>query len=552
MKKNFSRCLKLLVVVTTLVLLPNTVHSQHRIPNIGENIQFCPVVKEQRKIHTGYDCFYAENLVSKNGSYKFRKKFRFKIGDDKLTPLKEIEDYTFNVRDIQEISVMDFREMLIFLTRNEDGEKIIMRLKLDSSKGNNFLSNAMFEYKKVYNGWGYVYDIDRINLSYINSDSLSIHKELHEHQRVVYHPSYSSNPQDKIETSFNDIVEIINQEKHFFYKEASYDVTSIEFREPFKGALTCVPCAALRTITGKIVYIPLCYFNKKTAQNTYVLPQLFITEEAFNKKELAKYDLQPLIDEYMGKNVYYGLENTLTYEKQETVKITSSENRNEPYNLTEGHYKSIDFVVNPDIEKGLLARETVKKYPYAILEDSLGTRFKVRINDEDYNDDKKNSFEKYFTHANIVDSIIAERERIKLENALRQIKRLIDLKEEFGDETGFLLFGCSDEEVVRFRSLKKEFGEQYGLFLIKRSDDEVNRFRRLKKKYGALNAAGMLENNYRIGWTEEMVIESLGYPDKVNRSVGSWGVHEQWIYRYKYSDDTYLYFENGILKSFQN
>ena len=260
-----------------------------------------------------------------------------------------------------------------------------------------------------------------------------------------------------------------------------------------------------------------------------------------------------MIDEYAGKNVYYGLDNTLTDEKQKHVKTTTAANINEVYKLTEGRYKSVDFVVKSDIEKGFLARETVKKYPYAILEDSLGIRFKVRINDEDYNDNKKNSFEKYFTHANIADSIIAERERIKFENALRQMKRLIDLKEEFGDETGFLLFGCTDEEVTRFRALKKEFGEKYGLYLVKRSDEDIERFRRLKKKYGALNAAGMLEKNYRIGWTEEMVIESLGYPDDVNRSVGSWGVHEQWIYRYKYTyDATYLYFENGKLRSFQN
>ena len=235
-----------------LALFPTAIYSQHRIPNRGENIQFCPVVKEQRKIHTGYDCFYIENLVSKNGSYNFKKKYRFKIGKDKLTPLKEIEDYTFYVRDIKEISVMNLREMLIFLTRNEDGEKIIMRLKLDSSRGNNFLSNAMFEYKEVYNGWSFVYAIDRINLPYINSDSLNIYKERYGQQNIVYHPSYNSNPKDKTETLFKDLVEITNQEKHYFYKEARYYVMGMGFREAFKEALTCVPCAVLRSESGNL------------------------------------------------------------------------------------------------------------------------------------------------------------------------------------------------------------------------------------------------------------------------------------------------------------
>ena len=47
--------------------------------------------------------------------------------------------------------------------------------------------------------------------------------------------------------------------------------------------------------------------------------------------------------------------------------------------------------------------------------------------------------------------------------------------------------------------------------------------------------------------TTEMVLESWGEPKDRNRSVGSWGVHAQWIY-----GDTYVYFENGILTSWQD
>ena len=39
---------------------------------------------------------------------------------------------------------------------------------------------------------------------------------------------------------------------------------------------------------------------------------------------------------------------------------------------------------------------------------------------------------------------------------------------------------------------------------------------------------------------------SVGEPDKVNRSVGAWGVHEQWVY-----GQSYLYIENGILSDWQ-
>ena len=45
----------------------------------------------------------------------------------------------------------------------------------------------------------------------------------------------------------------------------------------------------------------------------------------------------------------------------------------------------------------------------------------------------------------------------------------------------------------------------------------------------------------------DMVRASLGPPSDVNRSVGSWGTHEQWVY-----DGLYAYFDNGILTSWQD
>ncbi len=58
----------------------------------------------------------------------------------------------------------------------------------------------------------------------------------------------------------------------------------------------------------------------------------------------------------------------------------------------------------------------------------------------------------------------------------------------------------------------------------------------------------LIDGYYWIGMTDEMARLSLGTPKDINRSVGSWGAHEQWVY----SMDLMLYFENGILKSYQN
>jgi len=68
-------------------------------------------------------------------------------------------------------------------------------------------------------------------------------------------------------------------------------------------------------------------------------------------------------------------------------------------------------------------------------------------------------------------------------------------------------------------------------------------------KYGATNADKIARKQYWIGMTDEMARASLGDPTEINRTVGSWGVHEQWVYD---KLKLYLYFENGTMTSFQN
>lgn len=60
----------------------------------------------------------------------------------------------------------------------------------------------------------------------------------------------------------------------------------------------------------------------------------------------------------------------------------------------------------------------------------------------------------------------------------------------------------------------------------------------------------MATKSVKIGWSENMVIEALGYPDDINTSQGIWGIHKQYIYEHVYSNE-YYYFENGILTSMQ-
>lgn len=76
---------------------------------------------------------------------------------------------------------------------------------------------------------------------------------------------------------------------------------------------------------------------------------------------------------------------------------------------------------------------------------------------------------------------------------------------------------------------------------------EVQRKKKLIAKYGEKTGTRIFNGHYWLGMTDDMARESLGRPNDINRTVGSFGVHEQWVYY-----NTYLYFENGILTTYQN
>lgn len=67
------------------------------------------------------------------------------------------------------------------------------------------------------------------------------------------------------------------------------------------------------------------------------------------------------------------------------------------------------------------------------------------------------------------------------------------------------------------------------------------------KKYGKIMYSKLKKGTVWLGMTDDMMIIALGSPDDVNRTVGSWGVHEQWVYNREY-----YYFENGKLVSYQD
>jgi hypothetical protein len=70
----------------------------------------------------------------------------------------------------------------------------------------------------------------------------------------------------------------------------------------------------------------------------------------------------------------------------------------------------------------------------------------------------------------------------------------------------------------------------------------------LTEKYGQTNGMKIWKGELWVGMTKVMVLEGLGSPKDTNKTTGQSGVHEQWIY----NGNKYLYFENGVLTSWQD
>ena len=71
---------------------------------------------------------------------------------------------------------------------------------------------------------------------------------------------------------------------------------------------------------------------------------------------------------------------------------------------------------------------------------------------------------------------------------------------------------------------------------------KVSRFTYLENKYGSNMAAKLIAGKIWKGMTAEMVSDSWGTPQKINRVISSNVIKEEWIY-----NNTWLYIENDEL-----
>ena len=136
------------------------------------------------------------------------------------------------------------------------------------------------------------------------------------------------------------------------------------------------------------------------------------------------------------------------------------------------------------------------------------------------------------------------------EKSYGELKRNLDLMKQYHPDAqemttanGIYEQGVKEQEAAR----KKADAEAAKREAERRA--KMKPIERIMEKYDCDEETATLihQRRVRMGMTREQARAAWGRPRDINRSVGSYGVHEQWCY-----NGSYLYFEDGILTSWQN
>lgn len=522
-----------------------SIFGQNRIPKNGENIVFYPLNKGNEIAKEEYDCFYSLSQVKAKGKYDFKSKFRFKKNAYNITPSSEIEGYTFYVENQETIKEKDNEYLLLFLTRNEDKEKVILRVPKFIDKKSNAITQSFIKLKEDYDLYYRKKYYINIVLPYIKSETLINLKDNYKEKEIIYGIKKMIDAKSSIdrESDLKELTRKINSNYYNYFSfeyNNPYNCSDLDFFNISNDLIYKQLCASVHITEEDIIFVPATYlvgnsdFYDKGQNGVYCFFDYYFTEKSeYLRKQFSLYHCLDVVNKFTGKKVYYGLNRLYKYKSDYSKRFEGYENRvlwtNELYTIKEGVYDCLRF----DIIKRYDYDYRSSAIPYAILRDSLGVEFRVPASLTNYtstlSEDYAKNFEEYFVFAELADSIIHQRAELKLKKELEE-KELIS-------------------------TLTKKYGKSYADYLLGFGIQTIKRFETLAKKYGKVNAKLIINGEVRLGWSKDMCRESWGKPHDINTTTGSWGVHEQWVYEYSF-DDSYsiycLYFENGVLTTIQD
>lgn len=512
------------------------VNAQSHYPEIGDHIQFYPVNEEVKSTYHGFDCFYDPNLAVKNDKFVAKAKFRFMVNNEGLTPFDEIEGHTFAVNDIKHPKLqLDYLGLtnngnavfLMSLTR-EDGKHLVMRIPFNTEKNLSKLTASMCHTYNPYGDSSMLTD-KAIIIPFIKVDELQWIAESLCNKPLAYFPHCKNKDfENKAIKSFVYYTNLITDSPfgggfdNGDYFEASgiefINIKSFLFKQPF---LNC-------SYYNKKCILPIRRFYdgglKFKDYNDFSILLLFDNSESYFQYFIKEKGAEYTIKRHKGKYVYYGYGKE--YPNDSYISIVKSFSKDGQhvfaldgtYLLKPGKYKCKNF--DYDNSLGI----------YAILEDENNCLFRIPL---------KYPYPQRFGSAYIdfSDAFLSEYE------AQQEIAKRNKIEQD---------------RIATYERLKKNYGLILADELIKLRPDILESFDKNAKKWGKNTAYSILHKEVHIGWSQEKCRASWGEPTHINRSTGSWGIHEQWVYRYEYPatgmapDTKYLYFENGKLSSYDD
>lgn len=494
------------MLAALFITICNIAFADSYVPKVGQQFQFYPVAESSKLMNKGFDCFYDPTRAIKNGKIKIKPAYRFMVDANGVTPFSEIEGHTFEIKKTikeNEDKKVDKQNFLCYLSR-EDGKEILLRIPYVPKKTDNIFTQqmALVVANTKTDIWG------KKTTSYSYQISLPVYpvllyngiKREYSGKYIVYHPFYLSpfdidkkKAQDAITTSFKNMTDCLNKEKFIEYNKAIYcnDISFIGY----KGLAFTQPVAEC-TWDNKNVYIPV--FNFRAAGDLSSGPDfsmvvIFQEKESFIKQELEKRDKEINMHDYVNQDLRFQKSDYKDIARSYWDKLKASTiGTGTNYPLVENevyHCYGVDLCSYNDGYSSSLS---------FLFEDKKGKKFEIGLVTITANN--SNRYKPIFIRESEYQAEIRRRE---------------------------------EEAESRRR------GEE---------QRKAERLKRLTQLYGASNAKTIMEGKVRVGFTKSMCREAWGNPDDINRTITSWGTHEQWVYGH----ESYLYFDGDKLTTIQN
>lgn len=502
-------------------------HAPELLFNAGDTISFFPFNDDYKGNYTkGYTCFY--DIKSMDSGFK--PKYRFKVDDNKMTPLDEIENNSFYVKSINTRDFNKKNKLYYSAILERISDRAEVCFAFPAGMKNEPQESVLHSWIKFHNESSYnVYGKNCLVIPFHSKHLVDEMKRLE--GRIIYlSKKYDIDAEDYLLLSSGNAE---GQTKHLNSLEIGHEF--VAGKVIYIGTSNALIYSHLFLPIYDIqdsmrYYIPVTHFvgNCKSEVVMREKEENLFTKHFTDKENSLSYAKQRVadLDTLIGKTYYFRY--NYDYDKNKSyynVETRCLDEKRSLYDLKYGYYKCVGL----EWLHTSSWTESVYAY-YAVLEDSAGIRFqfpatsiRVKYGDREYPGHK-------------------------------DLKTFTDI---------FIPKAKQDDFLKRKAAEKAEVEEKIAKYEAKYHDKSLaialavgscteERYLMLRKKYGAKKAALMARKNYSIGWSYDEVRESIGneYFECVHTYENRLGYYER--YQLRRYEPSFLTFKNGILISISN